>query len=209
MKLNKIWAAAGAAAVLSCAPFSAYAAPAEYVRVCDAFGTGFSYIPGTDTCVKVATGETKQDTENGVVTGKTPLAQSVDDANAAVAAQQQQLNSMSGTSASQQQQLDALSSTTANLQISNAALQDRINQAFEEIEKANEGNAVMAALPTPFIESGHHFALAGNFAQFESNGAFGLAGAVRATNNLTFNAGVAVGAQQSTVGGRVGFNVSW
>ncbi|MDB5571448.1 MAG: hypothetical protein JWN93_2631, partial [Hyphomicrobiales bacterium] len=29
------------------------AAPVEYVRVCDAYGAGFFYIPGTDTCLKV------------------------------------------------------------------------------------------------------------------------------------------------------------
>lgn len=29
------------------------AAPVEYVRVCNAFGAGFFYIPGTDTCLKV------------------------------------------------------------------------------------------------------------------------------------------------------------
>jgi hypothetical protein len=28
--------------------------PVEYVRICDAFGTGFYYIPGTDTCLRVA-----------------------------------------------------------------------------------------------------------------------------------------------------------
>lgn len=27
--------------------------PVEYVRVCDAFGTGFFYIPGTETCLRV------------------------------------------------------------------------------------------------------------------------------------------------------------
>jgi len=27
--------------------------PAEYGRVCDAFGTGFFYIPGTETCLKI------------------------------------------------------------------------------------------------------------------------------------------------------------
>jgi hypothetical protein len=27
--------------------------PVEYVRICDAFGAGFYYIPGTDTCLKV------------------------------------------------------------------------------------------------------------------------------------------------------------
>src|SRR6218665_1628785 len=25
----------------------------EYVRVCDAFGTGYFYIPGTETCLKI------------------------------------------------------------------------------------------------------------------------------------------------------------
>jgi hypothetical protein len=29
------------------------AAPATYVKVCDAYGAGFFYIPGTDTCLKV------------------------------------------------------------------------------------------------------------------------------------------------------------
>jgi hypothetical protein len=28
--------------------------PMEYVRVCDAFGTGFFYIPGTETCLRVS-----------------------------------------------------------------------------------------------------------------------------------------------------------
>ncbi|HEV7322417.1 MAG TPA: porin [Ensifer sp.] len=27
--------------------------PAEYVRVCDAFGTGYFYIPGTETCLRI------------------------------------------------------------------------------------------------------------------------------------------------------------
>src|SRR5258708_4633122 len=30
------------------------AAPAEYVRVCNAFGAGFFYIPGSDTCLKIS-----------------------------------------------------------------------------------------------------------------------------------------------------------
>jgi hypothetical protein len=29
------------------------AEPVDYVRICDAFGTGFFYIPGTDTCLKI------------------------------------------------------------------------------------------------------------------------------------------------------------
>src|SRR6188768_1533410 len=27
--------------------------PMEYVRVCDAYGTGYFYIPGTETCLKI------------------------------------------------------------------------------------------------------------------------------------------------------------
>ena len=30
------------------------AAPVEYVRICDAYGAGFFYIPGTDTCLQVS-----------------------------------------------------------------------------------------------------------------------------------------------------------
>jgi hypothetical protein len=58
MKYFAILAASAAALVSS----NAYAADAivaaepealEYVRVCDAFGTGFFYIPGTETCLKI------------------------------------------------------------------------------------------------------------------------------------------------------------
>ena len=28
--------------------------PVEYVRICDAYGAGFFYIPGTETCLKVS-----------------------------------------------------------------------------------------------------------------------------------------------------------
>src|SRR3954453_10819822 len=30
------------------------AAPVEYVRVCSQFGSGFFYVPGSDTCIKLA-----------------------------------------------------------------------------------------------------------------------------------------------------------
>ncbi len=30
------------------------AEPVEFVRICDAFGTGFFYIPGTDTCLQIS-----------------------------------------------------------------------------------------------------------------------------------------------------------
>src|SRR5687768_1870815 len=30
------------------------AEPVEFVRICDAFGTGFYFIPGTDTCLRIS-----------------------------------------------------------------------------------------------------------------------------------------------------------
>lgn len=44
--------ASGAAAQAADLPFRK-AAPVEYVRICDAFGEGFFYIPGTDTCLRI------------------------------------------------------------------------------------------------------------------------------------------------------------
>ena len=59
MKLVKsllLGSAAGFAAVAGAQAAdlpSRKAAPVEYVRVCSAFGAGFFYIPGTDTCLRV------------------------------------------------------------------------------------------------------------------------------------------------------------
>jgi hypothetical protein len=39
-------------------------APVEYVRVCDVYGAGFFYIPGTDTCLKIG-GSVRVDLGNG------------------------------------------------------------------------------------------------------------------------------------------------
>jgi hypothetical protein len=40
-------------------------APVEYVRICETFGSGFYYIPGTDTCLKIG-GSVRVDFGNGV-----------------------------------------------------------------------------------------------------------------------------------------------
>lgn len=41
-------------------------AAVEYVKVCSLYGAGYYYIPGTDTCLNVRTGETKRATEAGL-----------------------------------------------------------------------------------------------------------------------------------------------
>ena len=38
--------------------------PVEYVRVCDAYGAGFFYIPGTETCLKIS-GYVRYDARGG------------------------------------------------------------------------------------------------------------------------------------------------
>jgi hypothetical protein len=59
MKLTKSLLLASAAGLAAVATASAAdlpskkAAPVEYVKVCPAFGPGFFYIPGSDTCLKV------------------------------------------------------------------------------------------------------------------------------------------------------------
>ncbi|MBB4065614.1 porin [Gellertiella hungarica] len=42
--------------------------PAEYVKVCDAFGTGYFYIPGTETCLKIG-GHIRYDIKGGELLG--------------------------------------------------------------------------------------------------------------------------------------------
>jgi hypothetical protein len=59
MKLFKNVLLGSAAAIVSVGAAQAAdlpsrkAAPVEYVKICDAYGSGFFYIPGTDTCLKV------------------------------------------------------------------------------------------------------------------------------------------------------------
>lgn len=43
--------------------------PAEFVRVCEAFGTGYFYIPGTETCLKIG-GYVRFDLQGGTALGR-------------------------------------------------------------------------------------------------------------------------------------------
>ena len=94
----------------------------------------------------------------------------------------------------------------------------RFNDAFE-------GIAVSSAMPQAYVPLGQHFAIAGNWAQFQGNGgsagahsggysggsanALGLGAALRLNDNLTFNAAGAIGLDRTTWATRVGFNLSW
>ena len=47
------------------------AKPVQYVRICSGYGDGFSYVPGTDTCVKLG-GYLRVQTEYNMGGGATP-----------------------------------------------------------------------------------------------------------------------------------------
>ena len=56
------------------APTQAQAQPVEYVRVCDQYGPGFFYVPGTEQCYRPNDGQIRYETENGTVITETPFA---------------------------------------------------------------------------------------------------------------------------------------
>ena len=67
-------------AVIGVGTLPAWAAPVEYVRVCDTYGAGYFYIPGTDVCMNANTGATKQQTSNGIYGGESEMAARFNDA---------------------------------------------------------------------------------------------------------------------------------
>lgn len=146
------WGVAGAvglAAMAAVAVTTHEAKAVDYVKVCDLYGAGFFYIPGTQICYNAVTGETRWETSKGA------------------------------------------------------------QRSLNRVDLAYQGTAVAMAMPTPVIEYGKTFAIAGNFGQYSSTKAFGLAGAFEVSPGLSFNGGISVGADQQTVGSKVGFNYSW
>ncbi|MGN6548652.1 MAG: porin, partial [Pararhizobium sp.] len=61
--LATVTGAQAADAIMAAAP-----EPVNYVRVCDAFGTGYFYIPGTETCLKIS-GYLREDVSGGELLG--------------------------------------------------------------------------------------------------------------------------------------------
>jgi hypothetical protein len=64
------------AVLISATFFPGYvqAQPVEYVRICDQYGAGFFYIPGTEQCYRPNDGQIRYETENGTVITETPFA---------------------------------------------------------------------------------------------------------------------------------------
>lgn len=78
MKLKAKYLATGIGVAMLGAANPAFSV--EYVKVCNAFGANYMYIPGTATCLNPDTGETIQQTDDGPIYGQSHLKQQIDDA---------------------------------------------------------------------------------------------------------------------------------
>lgn len=88
-------------------------------------------------------------------------------------------------------------------------LSGQISQVDRKADVATEGVAMALALKSPAVADDKTFAVSGGWGTFEGHNAFAVSGAVRANAALQFDAGVAVGTQNSSVGGRAGATISW
>jgi len=52
MKISNLAAVFSLSVLGFAVPGHVMAEPVDYVRVCDAYGSGFFYIPGTETCLR-------------------------------------------------------------------------------------------------------------------------------------------------------------
>jgi hypothetical protein len=91
----------------------------------------------------------------------------------------------------------------------NAITNDRINQAFRQIDENTEGIAVAIAMGGLTLPQGKDFALGANVGFYDDKQAAAAQAAIRLNEVVSFNAGVGVGFDNNKVGGRVGFMAAW
>jgi hypothetical protein len=91
----------------------------------------------------------------------------------------------------------------------NAMTNDRVNQAFRQIDENTEGIAVAIAMGGLTLPQGKDFALGANVGFYDDKQAAAAQAAIRLNEVVSFNAGVGVGFDNNKVGGRVGFMAAW
>ena len=84
-----------------------------------------------------------------------------------------------------------------------------LNEAFRKIDQSNEGIALAIAMGGLMMPAGKDFALGANFGFYEDKQAIAAQAAIRLDDTLTLNAGIGLGLDSNTVGGRVGFVAAW
>lgn len=195
--------AVAALATLGCAAgVSTASAAVEYVKVCSAFGTGYFYIPGTDTCLNPNTGQTRQIVEPGTTkSGQSELSTRVGDTESGLAETNAQLSKTNDKLSNTNKRVDALEQAHADLE-------QRFENAFEE---SLDGVAIAMALSGPDMVGGERFAVKVNFGTYNGSNAFGvsMAGVLARTDfgRITMSGGIATTGQNT--GGNVGMQLSW
>jgi hypothetical protein len=172
-------------------PGPAAVAAVEYVRVCDAYGASYAYIPGTDTCLNMNTGETRQATEAGTKQGQSELSNRVSETESGLEKTNNQLEKTN-------QRVDALEKSYSDLE-------QRFENAFEE---SLDGVAIAMALPRRPLVAGERFAIKVNLGTYNGSNAFGfsVAGVARTDfgRAVTLSGGVA--STEANTGGNVGMH---
>jgi hypothetical protein len=100
----------------------------------------------------------------------------------------------------------------ANIEGLEAAIQqqtERINSAFQEIDKNTEGIAVAMAMGGLSLPQGQVFAIGASLGMFQDKQAAAAETIIRLNETLTLNGGIGVGFGTSQVGGRVGLMAAW
>ena len=90
-----------------------------------------------------------------------------------------------------------------------AGMGEGLNDAFRRIDEANEGVALAIAMGGLVMPAGKDFAIGANWGFYEDRQAIAAQAALRLDDTLTLNAGVGLGLDSNTVGGRVGFVAAW
>lgn len=176
-------------------------AAVEYVKVCSTYGAQYAYIPGTDTCINMNTGETRQATEAGTKQGESELASRVSDTEGGLEETNAQLDKTNDKLSKTNQRVDALEQSYSDLE-------QRFENAFEE---SLDGVAIAMALSSPDLVAGERFALKVNLGTYNGSNAFGfsVAGVLARTDfgRVTLSGGVAT--TGANTGGNVGMQLSW
>jgi hypothetical protein len=193
-------AAAIVAAACTYGPPPAEAA-AEYVRVCSIYGAQWAYIPGTETCINLNNGETRQETEAGTQRGQSELSTRVSDTEGGLEETNQQLAKTNDKVSKANKRID-------DLEQSQKDLEQRFENAFEE---SLDGIAIAMALGSPDLVAGERFAVKFNLGTYNGANAFGftVAGVLARTDygRITLSGGVATTGDNT--GGNVGMQLSW
>jgi TolA-binding protein len=207
---------AAAVAVASAAGVgTADAKPVEYAKICSLYGSGWFYIPGTDTCINTSTGETRVQTELGTKVDQSELAGRVSETEAGVEETQSEIDATNADLAETNselaktnKQVNKQQKQINDLQESQSNLEQRFDNAFDQ---SLDGIAIAMALAGPDLVADERFAVKFNVGTYSGRSAFGLVvAAVLARTNygrVSISGGVATTGENT--GGNVAVQLAW